>query len=286
MSLSTPWFIEKTLNNSVSLGFQVTGYLHQEKSPFQEISVIQTEGVGKMLLLDGRAMLSEADEFIYHEVLSHVPVMVQEKTERVLIIGGGDGGVAREFSKYEEVLHIDLVEIDERVVRVVQNHFPKLATAFDSSKVHLHFEDGFEFLKNNQTKYDVIIVDCTDPDGPAEKLFEREFFSMAKLALNENGILMSQSESPFFDNFGIKKIYSELKSVFSHVESLCAPMLVYPGGLWTFSFASNGIQGQNLNKAKILKYKNLHTNLEWYNTNWHLGAFALSNLHKKSLGLQ
>ncbi len=259
-------------------------HLHTETSPFQKIDVIQTEGAGKILLLDDRAMLSEADEFIYHEVLSHIPMMVQKKTERVLIIGGGDGGVAREFSKYSEIKHIDLVEIDERVVRTVESFFPDLAVAFESPKVHLHFEDGFHFLLKCQDSYDIIIVDCTDPDGPAERLFKKEFFQLAYKHLSPEGILMSQSESPFFDNFGIQNIYQELKSVFPNVESLCAPMLVYPGGLWTFSFATKGLKGRELNQTRVQNQAHILSSLKWYNVDWHLGAFALSNFHRKALG--
>ncbi len=282
------WFVEKTDDAAASLGWKVEGLLHDEQSPYQRIQVWRTSSVGKLLALDGRAMLSERDEFIYHEVLAHVPAMVQRRTSRVLVIGGGDGGVAREYARYPFVESIDLVEIDLRVPAVCQQHFPQFAPVFSDPRLKLHGEDGYAFLEREVTagqRWDVVIVDCTDPDGPAARLFSPQFYALASKALAPGGVFMCQSENPFLDEYGIRQIYQNLRAAFPIVESLCAPMLVYPGGLWSFAFASHRQRPLDFNHDRVLAQAELVEGLSWYNVDWHRGAFALSNFHKRALGM-
>ena len=144
-------------------------------------------------------MLTEKDEFIYHEMITHIPMAVHPHVEKVLIIGAGDGGVIRELVQYPEIRHMDLVEIDDMVVEVCRKYLPKTACCLDDKRVHIHFEDGLKYIRRCKNEYDLIIVDSTDPFGPGEGLFTREFYGNCYKALKEDGIMVNQHESPFYE---------------------------------------------------------------------------------------
>ncbi len=267
------------------MGWRVKSVLHSEQSKFQKIEVLDTHAVGKLLLLDGKTMVSDLDEFVYHEVMAHIPYMVARKCEKVLIIGGGDGGVVREFAKHKDIQQIDLVEIDERVIEVSRKYFPDCTSALDDPRVNILPQDGFAFIKGKKSYYDIIIIDSTDPEDFASGLFTNEFYQDVYDALNEDGIMMNQTENPFLDQYGVKKIYKNMQEAFPFVQSFTAPMSIYPGVFWTFGFSSKKYTATNLNPEKRQKMQMLERTLKWYNTDWHRGAFALSNFHKKKIGL-
>ncbi|MBD67058.1 MAG: spermidine synthase [Halobacteriovoraceae bacterium] len=285
MMLDNTWFVEKSYFEKFAMAWKVRKKLHSEQSKFQKIEVLQTESVGKLLLLDGKTMVSEIDEFVYHEVMAHIPYMVARKCEKVLIIGGGDGGVVREFVKHKDIKQIDLVEIDERVIEVSKEFFPECTQGLDDPRVNILAEDGIAFIKSKTNEYDVIIIDSTDPEDFASGLFTSEFYKNVSNALTEEGIMMNQTENPFLDEWGVGKIYKNMRAQFPHVQSFTAPMLIYPGVFWTFGFSSKKYQGTQLNPDKIRHMQSLERSLKWYNTEWHKGAFALSNFHKKKIGL-
>ncbi len=210
--------------------------------------------------------------------------MVSRKCEKVLIIGGGDGGVVREFAKHEDIKQIDLVEIDERVVEVSKKYFPECTVALDDKRVNVLAEDGFAFIKSKQNEYDIIVVDSTDPEDFASGLFTSEFYQDVHNALTEDGIMMNQTENPFFDEFGIANIYKNMRKAFPFVQSFNAPMLIYPGVYWTFGFSSKKRKGTDLAPEKLHQMAGLERRLKWYNTEWHRGAFALGNFHKRIVG--
>lgn len=278
------WFLEESHHNTFVKGFKVKQHLHAEQSKFQKIEVVDTEAVGRLLLLDGKTMVSDKDEFVYHEVVSHIPYMVSRNCKKVLIIGGGDGGVVREFVKHKDIERIDLVEIDERVIEVSKKFFPDCTSGLSDKRVRILPEDGFAFMKRAKNEYDVIVVDSTDPVDFASGLFTDEFYSDVFNALTEEGIMMNQTETPFLDEYGIKNIYNNMRKVFPVVQSFSAPMLIYPGVYWTFGFSSKKFKATDLNPNKLSTMSTLQRSLKWYNMDWHKAAFSISNFHKTMIG--
>ncbi len=282
--LENGWYSERYFHKNVATSFKIKSILHSEKSQYQKIDVLDTLGVGKLLLLDGKTMVSEADEFVYHEVMGHIPAMVHPKIKNVLIIGGGDGGIVREFVKHPEIERIDLVEIDERVIEVSKKYFPDCTSVLSDKRVNVLPQYGLEYIKSFKNFFDVIIIDSTDPEDFAAGLFTKEFYSHVHTALTENGIMMAQTENPFYDEYGIKSFYDNLRSVYPVVKSFTGPMLIYPGVFWTFAYASKGLIPTSFNESKIPMMRELEKTLKWYNMDWHKGAFNLSNIHKKVTG--
>ena len=278
------WFVEESFHNKFAMGFKVSEVLHSEQSQFQKIEVLETESVGRLLLLDGKTMVSNKDEFVYHEVVSHIPYMVSRNCKKVLIIGGGDGGVVREFVKHQDIERIDLVEIDERVIEVSKKFFPECTSGLTDPRVRVLPEDGFAFIKRAKAEYDIIVVDSTDPVDFASGLFTDEFYTDVFNALTEDGIMMNQTENPFLDEWGIKNIYNNMRKVFPIVNSFNAPMLIYPGVYWTFGFSSKKYRATDLNPAKTQQMNSLQRELKWYNMDWHKGTFSISNFHKNMIG--
>ncbi len=286
--MSENWFEEISFKGQMKQGYKVSRHLHKEQSKYQTIEVLETEAVGKLLLLDGKTMVSEADEFVYHEVMAHIPYMVCPKVERVLIIGGGDGGVVREFTRHKDIKEIQLVEIDERVIEVSKQFFPECTSGLSDSRVKILPQDGIQYVKDckaNGEKFDIIIVDSTDPEDFAAGLFTQEFYGNINDILTDHGIMMNQTENPFYDEYGLKSIYQNLKDSFKNVQSFNAPMIIYPGVFWTFGFSSKSTNALDLIESKIDSMREIQKTLKWYNMDWHKGAFALSNYQRAKLGL-
>lgn len=278
------WLTEESFHKKYSMGFKVREHLHSEQTKFQKIDVYDTESVGRLLLLDGKTMVSDKDEFVYHEVVSHIPYMVSRKCKKVLIIGGGDGGVVREFVKHPDIERVDLVEIDERVIEVSKKYFPDCTSGLSDKRVRVLPEDGFAFIKRAKNEYDVIVVDSTDPVDFASGLFTDEFYQDVYNALTPEGIMMNQTENPFLDEYGIKNIYNNMRKVFPQVYSFNAPMLIYPGVFWTFGFSSKKYRPTDINPDKMQHMSTLQRTLKWYNMDWHRGTFSISNFHKRMIG--
>lgn len=279
------WFKEVSYRGSFVKGFKVKKHLHEEQSKFQKIEVIDTEAVGKLLLLDGCTMVSDKDEFVYHEVMAHIPYMVTNKCDNVLIIGGGDGGIVREFVKHQDIKRIDLVEIDERVIEVSKEFFPQVTSGLSDSRVNILPTDGVEFIKGKKNEYDIIVIDSTDPVDFASGLFTDEFYANVHSALTEDGIMMNQTENPFLDEYNIKDIYNNMRKAYPEVHSFAAPMTIYPGTFWTFGFSSKRFKPTQLNADKMLEMEKIQKDLKWYNMDWHQAAFTLSNFQKRAIGL-
>lgn len=278
------WQLEQFHHDTYVQGFKVKKKLFETQSKYQKITVVETEAVGRLLLLDGKTMVSDADEFVYHELMGHIPLMTVPDAKHILIIGGGDGGIVREVVKHPEIESVTLVEIDELVVKVSKEFFPDCTSGLSHPKVQLVMEDGAQFLKNSTKHYDVIIIDSTDPENFASTLFTKEFYQMVKKKLTPNGVMMAQTENPFLDTYSIKSIYDNLRSNFKQVHSLSAPMLIYPGVYWSFAYCSEQTLPTTLREDKKAFMQKLSTSLKWYNPEWHVGAFQLSNFHKKKIG--
>lgn len=270
------WFSEEHTSH-VRFSIQVDRQLFSAQSEFQRIDVFESLEFGRFLTLDGYMMLTEKDEFIYHEMIVHVPMAVHPHVRDVLVIGAGDGGVIRELTRYESVEHIDLVEIDEMVVDVCKQYLPKTACRLDDPRVTLYFQDGLKFIRRCSNQYDLVIVDSTDPFGPGEGLFTREFYGNCFKALREDGIMVNQHESPFYeqDAVAMQRAHKRIVESFPISRVYQAHIPTYPSGHWLFGFASKKYQPMYDLRAKEWKALGLKT--RYYNTNLHRGAFALPN---------
>lgn len=265
------WLQEK-VRDQVGQIVRVSEVLLSEKTPFQQIDVLETDQFGRIMVLDGAINLGEKDEFIYHEMLAHVPLFVHPRAETLLVVGGGDGGVVREVLKHP-INRIDLVEIDQRVIEISQQYFPDVSCGLDDPRVHIHIEDGTRFVGRVADAYDVIVVDSTDPIGVGAALYEEAFYRNVYRALREDGIVTTQSESPFFDQDIIKDLYPKLRNVFPLVRTYLAPVPFYPGTLWSFAFCSKGIDPlKDFNPSDAL-IRQIET--RYYDEQVHKGAFII-----------
>jgi spermidine synthase len=222
------------------LRYKLRGKLFSRQSEFQKIDIVETEGFGRMLFNDGVAMLSERDEFVYHEMISHVPLFLRPGAERVLVIGGGDGGTVREVIRHPGVRRCRLVEIDAAVVEGCKQYIPQTAAALDDPRVDISIADGVGFVTETDERYDLVIVDSTDPVGPAEALFGQRFYEGVKRVLCDGGMVVSQAESPYFDLDRQESLLEILTGLFRRVHIYNYVTITYPGGLWSFTFAQRG----------------------------------------------
>ncbi|PSR23136.1 MAG: spermidine synthase [Sulfobacillus acidophilus] len=230
------WFTEYQ-TDSLNLGFRIDEILLHEKSPFQDVLVVRTETYGRLLALDGAVQTTQGDEFVYHEMITHVPLFMMAAPKKVAVIGGGDGGSIREILKHASVQEAHLVEIDGRVVSAARQFFPEISCALDDPRAQVHLADGIEWVRQARD-YDLIIVDSTDPVGPATGLFSPDFYQSIAEALAPGGILVAQSESPYLHQALIKQMANGMRTAFSHVRLYLAAIPTYPSGLWSFLMAS------------------------------------------------
>jgi spermidine synthase len=274
------WFTELH-GQQVGLSIKVKRCIYSGESPYQRIDVLDTYEFGRMLVLYGSIMLTERDEFIYHEMISHVPLFVHLSPEKVLIVGGGDGGSLREALRHRGVKEVHLVEVDKMVIEISKRYFPTISTGFDDPRVCIFIEDGLTFLKRAKNSYDVIIVDSPDPIGPGERLFQKEFHRLVYKALKEDGVFVGQSESPLFHQRTIKLMYKNLRDIFPLVAMYMAYIPTYPSGLWSFAFCSKRYHPINDFDENRIRATNIYTN--YYNPDVHRASFALPNFVEQLL---
>lgn len=268
------WFTEQHTPN-VRFSIRADQQIYSAQSDFQRIDVFVSDEFGRFLTLDGYMMLTEKDEFIYHEMITHVPMAVHPNPRNILVVGGGDGGAVRELTRYDSVESIDLVEIDPLVVEVCKKYLPFTACRLDDPRVHIHYEDGVKFVRRQENAYDLIIVDSTDPFGPGEGLFTREFYGSCFQALREDGILVNQHESPFYpgDAAAMQRAHKRIVESFPISRVYQAHIPTYPSGHWLFGFASKKYHPTADLNAAAWNLLGLRTG--YYNTKLHLGCFAL-----------
>ena len=268
------WFSENHTPN-VQISIRVDKQLYSGKSEFQRIDVFESPECGRFLTLDGYMMLTEKDEFIYHEMITHVPMAVHPNVKKVLVIGAGDGGVVRELVRYHDIEKIDMVEIDELVVEVCKKYLPLTACRFDDERLTVYYEDGLKFVRSKENEYDLIIVDSTDPFGPGEGLFTKEFYGNCCKALKEDGILINQHESPFYpdDAAACQRAHKNIVKTFPIAKVYQAHIPTYPSGHWLFGFASK--KYHPLRDLDETRWNMRSISCRYYTTTLHKGAFYI-----------
>ena len=268
------WFSELHTPNA-KFSIRVDRQLYNGQSEFQRIDVFDSKEFGRFLTLDGYMMLTEKDEFIYHEMITHVPMAVHPNARRVLVIGAGDGGVIRELCRYDKVEYIDMVEIDPLVVEVCKKYLPQTACRLDDPRVHFHYEYGLKLVRTQEDAYDLIIVDSTDPFGPGEGLFTKEFYGNCFKALHDDGIMVNQHESPFYENdaAAMQRAHKRIVESFPISRVYQAHIPTYPSGHWLFGFASK--KYHPVHDLDAVRWNLLGLSTKYYTTQLHVGAFAL-----------
>ncbi|MEG1472790.1 MAG: polyamine aminopropyltransferase [Christensenella sp.] len=275
------WFYEYFTDNA-KFGIKIKEHFVDTESDFQKIDFYDSYEYGRFFTLDGFIMLTERDEFIYHEMLVHLPMAVVSDAKNVLIIGGGDGGAVRELTRYAGVEHIDMVEIDKVVVDLCKKHLPQTACKLEEPRVTLHFCDGIEFVKNARKKYDLILVDSTDPVGVGEGLFSQEFYENCAKIMTDNAVMINQHESPYYEGDAreMERAHKKLAAVFPICRVYQFHMPTYASGHWLFGFASRTREPLDFD-ADAWNALQIKTN--YYNTDLHRGCFALPNYVLKRL---
>lgn len=276
------WYTEKHTDN-VGITIKTTQTLFSGKSKYQQLDIVETLEFGRMMLLDGLVMVTERDEFIYHDMIVHPALFTHPNPKKVLVIGGGDGGSIREIIKHPEVELAVLCEIDGLVIEKSIEFLPSMAVEIDGNnpRVKLHVDDGLAYIRDHQKEFDIILVDSTDPIGPAVGLFEEKFYRLVFAALKDDGIMIAQSESPFYHAEIQKNMYQSLRAVFPIVEMYQAFVPTYPSGFWSFAFASKTYHPiTDFDRDRSAK-RSFHTH--YYNEDLHLGAFMLPTFARDNI---
>jgi len=263
------WFTEME-SGKLATSYKVKKILHQETSKYQTIEMFDTEMFGRMLVNDGAVMTTVKDEFVYHEMITLPALNTHPNPKNVLVIGGGDGGTIREIVKHPRVEKATLVEIDERVIEVCKQYLPETSLELDNPKVTVLVDEGIKHVQEKKDFYDVIIVDSTDPVGPAVGLFSKEFYQNVFDALKEDGIFAAQTESPWVYQDFINKIFKEIKSIFPITKLYTAAIPTSPTGLWSFTMGSKKYDPEKVDRTQIVD-----TNTRYYTADLHYSCFKL-----------
>jgi spermidine synthase len=268
------WCTEQEGEN-IRTGWAVSKVLFSGKSEFQTVDVVETKAYGTMLLLDGLVMITDVDEFVYHEMISHIPACLHPSPKKVVVIGGGDGGTVRELLKHPEIEEIVLCEIDEMVINASRDFFPQVAGCLfdDNPRVKVKVGDGIAYMKELKNQADLILIDSTDPIGPGEGLFSRDFYRDVAAALKPGGLMAAQSESPWFEKEALIRIHNNISAGFKHRKSYVATIPTYPRGSWSWTMASQApIEPAKFDQKRFDK---ISGGLKYLSKDLMTGAFAL-----------
>ncbi|MBA9087759.1 spermidine synthase [Fontibacillus solani] len=263
------WFTEKQ-TPVFGITAKIRETLIVEKTDFQDLSMLDTEEFGRMLVLDGMVMTTVKDEFVYHEMVAHPALFTHPNPKHVLVVGGGDGGVIREVVKHPGVEKAVLVDIDGKVIEYSKKYLPEIACELDNPRVEVQVNDGYMHIIQSKNKYDVIMVDSTEPVGPAAPLFERGFYQGIYEALKDDGIFVAQTDNPWFKADLIQKVNKDVKEIFPIVRVYGANIPTYPSGLWTFTMGSKTYDPLEVDETKIPEI-----NTKYYTPRLHKAAFVL-----------
>ncbi|KEO83436.1 polyamine aminopropyltransferase [Tumebacillus flagellatus] len=264
------WYTEKQTEN-YGITAKIEKTLHTEQSEFQRIDLIETNQWGKMLVLDGMVMTTDKDEFVYHEMITHLAMNTHPNPKRVLVVGGGDGGAIREILKYPSIETAVLAEIDGRVIEVSKEYLPEIAGKLEDPRVDVQVVDGIKYIHDNKNSFDVILVDSTEPVGPAVGLFARDFYQGIYEALKEDGIMVAQSESPWFNSELITRVFKDIASIYPVTRYYTASIPTYPSGLWSWTMGSKKYDPLEVDEAKLIEPENT----KYYHKGMHKTVFTL-----------
>ena len=282
--LEDPWNVwySELAQKAGGLTLKIDQILESTRSDYQRIEVFQNRLFGKLLALYGSLMVADGDNNAYNEMLAHVPLFAHPAPKEVLIIGGGDCGCLTEVLKHPEVNRCTMCELDEMVVKTSQKHFPELTKGVDDPRANLLFQDGKRFIEEGTEKYDVILLDLSDPVGPAADLFQKPFHQKVYDRLNNDGILVAQSESPYFNKEIVRAMYANLRSIFPIVRMYFSFMPIYPSGFWSFAFCSKKYDPiEDFDQAR---WQRLGLSTKYYNAEAHGGAFQLPQFCRELVG--
>ncbi|MYL69654.1 spermidine synthase [Halobacillus litoralis] len=268
------WFTEKQTDH-FGITAKVNRSLHSEKTDFQDLEMLETAEWGNMLVLDDMVMTTEKDEFVYHEMVAHVPLFTHPDPKNVLVVGGGDGGVIREVLKHDSVEKATLVEIDGKVIEYSKKYLPSIAGALEDERVEVKVDDGFMHIAQSENEYDVIMVDSTEPVGPAVNLFSKGFYEGIAKALKEDGIFVAQTDNPWFKADLIRQVYSDVKETFPITKVYTANIPTYPSGLWTFTMGS-----KVHDPLQVAEDRFTDIDTKYYTDDIHRACFALPKFVK------
>ena len=280
MSTGEFWFFERHRPHA-GLMLKVTRHLESRQSKYQRIDIFDTVEYGRVMTIDNLVMLTERDEFAYHEMLAHVPMLTHPDPRRVLVIGGGDGGILRELVKHETVEKAVQVEIDSEVIDLCKRHFPWAEETYSHPKVELVIENALEYIKQVENSFDVIIVDSTDPVGPAVELFEPPFYRHIHRALTSDGIMSAQLDAPFYNIKRIGKVFKILRGIFSDVGMYLAFIPGYPSGVWGLGLAQKSRKIHM--EPDEVRYNTIRDGLKYYNLEVHRGSFMLPEYMRREI---
>jgi spermidine synthase len=277
------WFTEVVDTAGSAFSLRIRRKLHAEQTPYQSIAVYETEHFGNLMVIDGFTMLSSRENFLYHEMLAHPVLFTHPAPRRVCIIGGGDCGTLREVLKHPDVDQVWQVDIDERVTRVAERFFPELTESNADPRAQLLFDDGIRWIRDAEpASLDIIIIDSTDPVGPAEGLFTADFYRNCMAALTEGGLLVQQSESPLYHMDIIAGMVSDLKEAgFADTRTLFFPQAIYPSGWWSATMARKDRAIGDFRRADV-DARPFET--RYYNADIHAGALAQPEFFRRRLG--
>jgi len=282
--MSARWIAETLhANEGLTTSFRADKVLYEESTGQQELVIFDNPTFGRMMTLDGATQVTTADEFIYHEMMTHVPVLAHGSVKSLLIIGGGDGGILREAARHKSIKNLTMVEIDPAVTEFSKKHLPMVsAGAFDDPRLDLIFEDGTKFVAETEKRFDVIIVDSTDPVGPGAVLFEEEFYRNAKRCLTEGGILVTQNGVPFLQPDELTSSVGKFRRLFTDGSCYLATIPTYVGGPMAMGWASDNASLRKQDVKEIsARFESCDFETKYYTPDVHVGAFALPRYVEK-----
>jgi spermidine synthase len=263
------WLKEAQIEDAV-MTYKVKETLVRKKTEYQDLAILDTNFFGRMLVLDGIVQTTIKDEFVYHEMITHIPLFTHPNPKKVLVVGGGDGGAIREILKHPSVEKAVLCEIDSAVVDECKKYLPEISCALDDSRCEVFIGDGIKYVHEHKNEFDVIIVDSTDPFGAAEGLFGGSFYKEIYECLTEDGIFVAQTETPFYLPDVVKKVFNDAKDTFKVTKLFMAAIPTYPGGYWSFTIGSKKHDPENANLDNDLEFAT-----KYYTKKIHKASFAL-----------
>ncbi|MDB4575983.1 polyamine aminopropyltransferase [bacterium] len=277
---------QETLYDAISQDFRIDKMYFEQKTEHQHLMIFHNAMLGRVMTLDGVVQTTEADEFIYHEMMAHVPIFAHGQAGRVLIIGGGDGGMLREVLRHKEVKHVTMVEIDSAVIDMAKEYLPNhSAGAFDDERAHIVIADGMDYVRETDDRFDVIISDSTDPIGPGEVLFSNDFYAQCKRILNQGGVMATQNGVAFFQIDEVKTTSERMGKHFSDQTFYSAAVPTYYGGVMTFAWGSDNTALRTVPLEELQRrFESAGFKTRYYSPQVHVASFALPQYIVDALG--